>query len=58
MQQVYGRLGSILRWEGAYHINSVEFYIAVVKTVLLFRQETWVLLTTIDKRLAGVHTDF
>ena len=41
--QVWSRLGVILRWEGSDPITSAEFYRAVVQAVLLFGAETWVL---------------
>ena len=38
--QFWGRLGKLLRREGAYPIVSAEFYRAVVQAVLLFGAET------------------
>ena len=44
-RQVWGRLGKLLRREGAYPILLSKLYRAVVQAVLLFGAETWVLLT-------------
>ena len=44
-RQVWGRLGKLLRREGAYPILLSKFYRAVVQVVLLFGAKTWVLLT-------------
>ena len=40
-RQVWGRLGKLLRREGADPIISSKFYLAVVQAVLIFGSETW-----------------
>ena len=57
-QQVWGRLGVVLRREGADPIMSVAFYRAVVQEFLFFRVGTWFLSETMDNWIAGVHMEF
>ena len=57
-QQVWGILGTNLRWYGADRLTPVAFYRAVVPEVLRFIAETWVISTAMEKRLAGVHKCF
>ena len=54
-QQVWGRLGKLLRREGVDSFVLDIFYRAVVKIVLLFRSETWVLFAAMTKRMEGFH---
>ena len=42
-RSVWGRLGTLLRWEGADPKVSESFYRAVVQAILLYGSETWVL---------------
>ena len=56
--QVWGRLGKLLRREGADPIVSAKFYRAVVQAVLLFGAETWVLTAAMLQKLEGVHVGF
>ena len=58
VRQVWGRLGIILRREGADHLTSLTFYRAVVQAVFLFRTETWVLSMAMYNRLDEVHMGF
>ena len=57
-RQVWGRLGKLLRREGADPIISEKFYCTVVQTVLLFGSETWVLTLAMMKKLEFVHMGF
>ena len=47
-----------MRREGADMIISAKFYRSVVQAVLLFRDETWVLLAAMLKKLEGAHVGF
>ena len=58
LQQVWGRLGSILKRDEADHLASAAVYSAAVQSVLLFGLETWVLSTATERQLFGVHMDF
>ena len=57
-RQVWGQLGKLLRQEGAYTITLAKFYRVVVQSVLLFGNETWVLLAAMINKLEGVHVVF
>ena len=57
-RKFWGRLGKLLRREGADQIISASFYRAVVQAVLLFGAESWVLTETMLQKLEGVHVDF
>ena len=45
----------ILGREGVYKRTAARFYVAVVKSVLLFGYNTWVLTPRLEKALAGFH---
>ena len=47
---VWGRLGALLRREGAYPRVAEMFYRAVVQVVLLYRSEMWVLLASMRRK--------
>ena len=57
-RSVLGRLGTILRQEGADPKVSASFYRAVVQAILLYGSVTWVLLASMSKRIEGTHTEF
>ena len=48
----------MLRKEGEDPFISEELYRVVVQAVLLFGEETWVMLTVIAKKLEGTHVGF
>ena len=50
-RSVWGRLGTLLRREGVDTKVSASFYRAVVRAILLYGSETWVLLASIVKRI-------
>ena len=54
----WGRLGALLRQEGADPKVSESFYRAVVQAIILNGSETWVLLASMAKRIEGAHTEF
>ena len=47
----WGRLHRILSWEGANKRVSENFFKAVVKQVLMFGAETWVVMTRMERAL-------
>ena len=51
-------MGKLLSREGADPIVSANFYQALVQEVLLFGAETWVLTSTMLKKLEGLHVGF
>ena len=55
---MWGRIGKLLRREGADPSVSTKFYRAVVQVVLLFGAETWMLSAPMAKKLEGVHMGF
>ena len=55
---VRGRLGALLRREGADPKLLASFYRAAVQAILLYGSETWVLLASVAKKIEGTHTDF
>ena len=55
---VWGRLGTLLRREGTDTEVSGSFYRAVVQAILLYGPETWVLSTSMEKRIEVTHTEF
>ena len=55
---VWGRLGTLLQQEGAYTKVLESFYRAVVKAILLYGSETWVLLASMTNNIEGTHTEF
>ena len=57
-RQVWGRLGKLLRREGAELIISAKFYRAVVQAVLPFGERTWVMLAVMLSKIEGVHVGF
>ena len=57
-RQVWGRLGKLLRREGADPIVSAKLYREVVQAVLLFGAETWVFTAEMLQKLEGVHVVF
>ena len=55
---VWGRLGTLLRIEGA-ELRVLEiFYRAVVQAIILYGSETWILSATIERKVEGIHTRF
>ena len=48
-------LAKILGREGTYKRTTGRFYVAVVRAVLLFGSETWVLTPRLEKALEGFH---
>ena len=54
-RRFWSRMGKLIRREGADPRVSEIFYLTVVQSVLLFGSDTWILLTTIPRRLEGVH---
>ena len=57
-QQVWRRIGKLLRTEEAEPVTSEKFYCVVVHAVMLFGEETWVLLLTMAQRIEGVNLCF
>ena len=57
-RQVWGRLGKLLRREGADPIISENFYWVVVQVVLLFGANTWVMSEVMLKKIEGAHVGF
>ena len=57
-RKVWGRLGKLLRCEGADIIVSEKFYRAVVQAVLLVGAETWFMTVAMSQKLKGVHVGF
>ena len=57
-RSVWGRLGALLRREGADPKVSESFYRAVVQAIILYGSETWVLLASMKKRIEETHTEF
>ena len=55
-RSVWGRLGIIIRREGADPKVSESFYRAVVQAILLYGSETRVLSASMAKRIEGTHT--
>ena len=55
---MWGRIKNLLRRGGAETAVSEKFYNVVVQAVLLFGEETWVILATMAQRLEGVHVGF
>ena len=55
---VWGRLVNIIIWEGADPKVSELFYREVIKEVLLFGAENWVLLAAMERKVEGTHTVF
>ena len=58
VRQDWGRLGKLIRREGADPILLEKFYQAVVQAVILFGDKTWVLLEYMLKNIKGVHVGF
>ena len=54
-RSVWGRLGKLLRQEGAEPRVSEIFYRAVVQAILLYGLETWVILTSMERKVDRVH---
>ena len=57
-RSVWGRLGTLLRREGVDPKVSASFYRAVVQAILSYGSGTWVLSTSMAKRIEGTHTEF
>ena len=55
---VWGRLGTLILREGAETRVAEMFYRAVVHMILLYRLGTWVLLSSMEKKVKGIHTGF
>ena len=58
VRQVWGRLGKLLRREGADLIVPEKFYQAVVQAVIIFGAGKWVLTATMLQKLEGVNVGF
>ena len=56
--RVWGRLRNLLQREGADSKVAEFFYRAVIQAVLLFRLESWVLLSAIEIIVERTHTSF
>ena len=57
-RSVWGRLGTLLRWEGVEPKVSEMFYRALEQAVLLFGSETWVILAAMERKVDGTHMCF
>ena len=55
---VWGRLGTLLRWEGEDPRVSEMLYRALAQAVLIFGCDTWVLSAAMDRKVEGTHTGF
>ena len=55
---VWGRLGTLLIREGADPTVLKIFYRKVIKSVLLFGDETWVISAAMEQEIEGTYTDF
>ena len=55
---VWGRMGTLLRQEGAYPKVLAMFYRAVAQAILLYCLDTLVLLEAMEKKVEGSHTAF
>ena len=55
---VWGRLGTLIRREGAYPRVAEMFYREVAQAILLYGSEMWVLLAKMDKKVEGEHMGF
>ena len=53
-----GPVGNLLRRDGFDQLVSENFYRAVIRAVLLFWAENWVLLVTMSKNMKWVHVGF
>ena len=56
--RVWGRLGKMLRREGADPKVAAMVYWVVTQAVILFGSDTWVLLAKMDITVEGTHTRF
>ena len=52
------QLGKLLMWKGADLIISATFYRTVVQAVIIFGEYTWFLMSSMEKRIEGLHTGF
>ena len=57
-QQVWGHLEKLLLRVGADPLVLEKFYRMVVRVVLVFGLETWVMLASMSKHIEGVHVGF
>ena len=57
-QQVWGHLEKLLLRVGADPLVLAKFYRMVVRVVLVFGLETWVMLASMSKHIEGVHVGF
>ena len=57
-RSIWGRLGTLLRREGAYTKVSESFYRVVVQAIILYGSETWVLSPSTSKLIEGTQTEF
>ena len=53
---VWGRLGKLIRREGAEPRVLEMLYMEVVQEILLYGPETWVLLAEMERKAEGMHT--
>ena len=51
-------MGVLIIWEGADPKVSEMLYRAVVQVLLLFGDETWVLLVAMERKVEGTYTGF
>ena len=52
---MWARLTSVLSREGEDACTSVQMYLAVVQSVILYRSETWVMTPCVGRVLGGLH---
>ena len=56
--RVWGRLGNLLRMEGAYPRVAEILYSAVIQVVLLFGLDTWILSAAMERTVERTHPRF
>ena len=57
-RSVGGRLGTLLRQEGTEPRELAIFYRSVMKAILLYESETWVLLESMERKVEGTNFGF
>ena len=55
---VWGRLETLLKWEGVVPKVSAILYRTVTQEVLLFGSETWIIFVAMDRKVEGTLTCF
>ena len=53
---VWGRIGTLLQWEGEDPKVSASFYREVVQAILLYGSEMWDISATMAERIERTHT--